>query len=175
MAIRDAGAYGAAMASNYNRRPLPPEVMVDERTWRVIRRRQTIDDLLALEGMECVRGLLIAFEGLDQSGKQTQAESLRDCSAGGRDCGLLSFPDYTTAIGSEISRALHGERDYPADRCNCSTSRTATNTASAIEAAHGRRRDRVRPLPGVEHRLRRGAGTRPRVAGGDPAFLPARR
>jgi dTMP kinase len=62
------------------------------------------------------RGLLIAFEGLDQSGKQTQAESLREyCLSRGRDCRLLSFPDYTTAIGSEISRALHGERDYPAD------------------------------------------------------------
>jgi diaminopimelate decarboxylase len=49
LAIRDAGAYGSAMASNYNRRPLPAEVMVDEGTWRVIRRRQTVDDMLALE------------------------------------------------------------------------------------------------------------------------------
>jgi diaminopimelate decarboxylase len=49
VAIRDAGAYGAAMASNYNRRPLPAEVLVDEGRWRVIRRRQTIDDMLALE------------------------------------------------------------------------------------------------------------------------------
>jgi diaminopimelate decarboxylase len=49
VAIRDAGAYGSAMASNYNRRPLAPEVLVDEGRWRVIRRRQTIDDMLALE------------------------------------------------------------------------------------------------------------------------------
>jgi diaminopimelate decarboxylase len=49
VAIRDAGAYGAAMASNYNRRPLPAEVLVDNGAWRVIRRRQTIDDQLALE------------------------------------------------------------------------------------------------------------------------------
>jgi diaminopimelate decarboxylase len=49
VAIRDAGAYGAAMASNYNRHPLPAEVLVDEGHWRVIRRRQTIDDMLALE------------------------------------------------------------------------------------------------------------------------------
>ena len=63
-----------------------------------------------------MRGLLIAFEGLDQSGKQTQAESLRDhFTAQGRDCRLLSFPDYNTAIGSEIARALHGEREYAAD------------------------------------------------------------
>jgi len=49
VAIRDAGAYGSAMASNYNRRPLPAEVMVDRGEWRVIRRRQTIDDMLSLE------------------------------------------------------------------------------------------------------------------------------
>jgi diaminopimelate decarboxylase len=49
MAIRDAGAYGAAMASNYNRRPLPAEVLVDAGRWEVVRRRQTVDDMLALE------------------------------------------------------------------------------------------------------------------------------
>ena len=49
VAIRDAGAYGAAMASNYNRRPLPPEVLIDAGRWRVIRRRQTVDDMLVLE------------------------------------------------------------------------------------------------------------------------------
>jgi diaminopimelate decarboxylase len=49
VAIRDAGAYGAAMASNYNRRPLPAEVLVDEGAWRVVRRRQTIADMTALE------------------------------------------------------------------------------------------------------------------------------
>ena len=61
-------------------------------------------------------GLLIAFEGLDQSGKQTQAESLRDhLTAQGRVCQMLSFPDYATPIGTEIAKALHGERDYPPD------------------------------------------------------------
>jgi diaminopimelate decarboxylase len=49
VAVRDTGAYGAVMASNYNRRPLPAEVMVDDGRWRVIRRRQTVDDMLALE------------------------------------------------------------------------------------------------------------------------------
>jgi diaminopimelate decarboxylase len=49
VAIRDAGAYGSVMASNYNRRPLPPEVMVDDGAWRVVRRRQTVDEQLALE------------------------------------------------------------------------------------------------------------------------------
>ncbi len=49
VAIRDTGAYGSAMASNYNRRPLPVEVLVDGGKWRVIRRRQTVDDMLSLE------------------------------------------------------------------------------------------------------------------------------
>jgi diaminopimelate decarboxylase len=49
VAVRDAGAYGSVMASNYNRRPLPPEVLVDNGTWTLIRRRQTIDDMLSLE------------------------------------------------------------------------------------------------------------------------------
>jgi diaminopimelate decarboxylase len=49
VAILDTGAYGSVMASTYNRRPFPPEVLVDGDAWRVIRRRQTIDDLLALE------------------------------------------------------------------------------------------------------------------------------
>jgi dTMP kinase len=63
-----------------------------------------------------MRGGLIVFEGLDQSGKQTQAEGLRELViARGRECRLLSFPDYETAIGGEISKALHGERDYAAD------------------------------------------------------------
>jgi dTMP kinase len=63
-----------------------------------------------------MRGSLIAFEGLDQSGKQTQAEALRDAlSARGRQCRLLSFPDYTTAVGTELSRALHDTRDYTPD------------------------------------------------------------
>jgi diaminopimelate decarboxylase len=49
VAIRDTGAYGAVMASTYLRRPLPPEVLVEADQWHVIRRRQTLDDLLHLE------------------------------------------------------------------------------------------------------------------------------
>ena len=61
-------------------------------------------------------GLLIAFEGLDQSGKQTQAELLRDdLKAQGRKARLVSFPDYGTSIGEEIARALSNERDYGPD------------------------------------------------------------
>src|SRR5688500_9275670 len=49
VALLDAGAYGSVMASNYNRHLLPPELLVDAGTWSPIRRRQTMDDVLALE------------------------------------------------------------------------------------------------------------------------------
>jgi dTMP kinase len=63
-----------------------------------------------------MRGLLIAFEGLDQSGKQTQAEQLRDrLVERNRLVRLLSFPAYNTPIGEEIGRGLRGERDYGPD------------------------------------------------------------
>ena len=61
-------------------------------------------------------GHLIAFEGLDQSGKQTQAELLRDrLKQEGHKARLVSFPDYATSIGEELARALQGERDYGPD------------------------------------------------------------
>jgi len=47
--LHDAGAYGASMASNYNSRGLAPEILLDGGKTRLIRRRQTIDELLALE------------------------------------------------------------------------------------------------------------------------------
>lgn len=46
LVVRDTGAYGAVMASNYNRRPLAAEVMADAGGWRVVRRRQTVVDML---------------------------------------------------------------------------------------------------------------------------------
>jgi dTMP kinase len=62
------------------------------------------------------RGHLIAFEGLDQSGKQTQAERLLAAfRAAGRDAEFLTFPAYETAIGTEIDYALHGQREYEPD------------------------------------------------------------
>jgi diaminopimelate decarboxylase len=51
LAILTAGAYGMVMASNYNARPRPAEVVVSEdgTSWRIARRRETWDDLLAQE------------------------------------------------------------------------------------------------------------------------------
>ncbi|MFM0560191.1 diaminopimelate decarboxylase [Paraburkholderia sediminicola] len=50
--FRDAGAYGASMSSNYNSRPLVPEVLLENGTPRLIRRRQTIEELIALETLD---------------------------------------------------------------------------------------------------------------------------
>jgi len=49
LAIRSAGAYGMTMSSNYNTRPRVPEVLVDGQAFHIIRRRETIDDLLSPE------------------------------------------------------------------------------------------------------------------------------
>ena len=49
LVIHDTGAYGSSMSSNYNTRPLAAEVLVDAGKAQLIRRRQTVDELLALE------------------------------------------------------------------------------------------------------------------------------
>ena len=60
--------------------------------------------------------MLIVFEGLDQSGKETQARSLRArLEQDGRHVQSLSFPEYDTPIGIEIRHALNGLRDFTPD------------------------------------------------------------
>ena len=59
--------------------------------------------------------MVIAFEGLDQSGKETQARQLRArLEQRGRRVRSASFPDYETSIGREIRAALNGEREHNA-------------------------------------------------------------
>lgn len=52
LAILSAGAYGFTMASNYNSRPRPPEILVDGASSKLIRRRETFEDLVAAENVE---------------------------------------------------------------------------------------------------------------------------
>ncbi len=60
--------------------------------------------------------MVIAFEGLDQSGKETQARHLRArIEQEGRKVHPISFPDYDTPIGRELAQALAGERDFGPD------------------------------------------------------------
>jgi diaminopimelate decarboxylase len=52
--IERAGAYGFVMASNYNSKPLPPEVLISSGQAKLIRARQTLDDLIRGEAIpEC--------------------------------------------------------------------------------------------------------------------------
>ncbi len=46
LAVCTAGAYGFVAASNYNSRPRPPEILIEGATYRVIRKRETYDDLI---------------------------------------------------------------------------------------------------------------------------------
>jgi dTMP kinase len=63
-----------------------------------------------------MRGVLIAIEGLDQSGKETQSRRLREWfERNGRRVETLDFPCYTSRIAGEIAAALRGEREYAAD------------------------------------------------------------
>jgi dTMP kinase len=60
--------------------------------------------------------MLIAFEGLDQSGKETQARTLGSrFERDGYKVRPVSFPDYETPIGREIRQALDGQREFGAD------------------------------------------------------------
>ncbi|TNE61748.1 MAG: diaminopimelate decarboxylase [Alphaproteobacteria bacterium] len=51
VAIKSAGAYGAVMASTYNSRTLVPEVLVDEDRYAIVRRRQSLEELLSLDSV----------------------------------------------------------------------------------------------------------------------------
>jgi len=51
LVIERAGAYSAVMGSNYNSRPMAPEVLIDGGTPHLVRRRQTFEELTAGEAM----------------------------------------------------------------------------------------------------------------------------
>jgi diaminopimelate decarboxylase len=49
LAVCTAGAYGFAQSSNYNARRRPAEVMVDGKAWKIVRERETYEDLICGE------------------------------------------------------------------------------------------------------------------------------
>ncbi|BCS35231.1 thymidylate kinase [Luteitalea sp. TBR-22] len=82
------------------------------------------------------RGRLIAFEGLDQSGKQTQAARLRQAlEARGLTVVDFDFPDYATPLGKEIGARLKGERTFPPDCLQLLYVANRCEHRPAIEAA----------------------------------------
>ena len=56
LVIECAGAYGSVMGSNYNSKPLAPEVLIEQREPRLIRRRQTFEEMIATESQEFLAG-----------------------------------------------------------------------------------------------------------------------
>ena len=68
------------------------------------------------------RGKIIVLEGLDKSGKTTQAHLLQDYLNDrypGRQQNYLSFPDYSTKIGEEIRSFLDGKVQYTSKQNTC--------------------------------------------------------
>ena len=110
--------------------------------------------------------MLIAFEGLDQSGKETQARTLRArLEQDGLKVRSLSFPDYGTPIGREIQQALAGEREFTPDVMQLLYVANRYEYRPRTRALARRRRHRdLRSLPRVEHRVRRSTGPRRRLA-----------
>ena len=79
--------------------------------------------------------------------------------AAGQRAEFLTFPAYETAIGEEIDKALHGQRDYQPDTLQLLYVANRFEFKPKIESWLDSRHDGgVRSLPGIEHRLRRSAG-----------------
>jgi dTMP kinase len=80
--------------------------------------------------------LIITFEGGDQAGKKTQSAMLqRKLRSAKLKTRLFSFPDYTTPIGKEIDRYLHGKRKYPAQVIHCLLAANRWERASDLQDA----------------------------------------
>ena len=80
--------------------------------------------------------MIITFEGGDQAGKKTQSAMLqRKLRSAKLKTRLFSFPDYTTPIGKEIDRYLHGKRKYPSQVIHCLLAANRWERASDLQDA----------------------------------------
>ena len=81
--------------------------------------------------------MIITFEGGDQAGKKTQSAMLqRKLRSAKLKVKLFSFPDYTTPIGKEIDRYLHGNRKYRAQVIHCLLAANRGERANDVIKAH---------------------------------------
>ena len=80
--------------------------------------------------------MIITFEGGDQAGKKTQSAMLQKRLRSAKiKTKLFSFPDYSTLIGKEINRYLHGKRKYPAQVIHCLLAANRWEKAAEIKKA----------------------------------------
>ena len=80
--------------------------------------------------------MIITFEGGDQAGKKTQsAMQQRKLRSAKLKAKLFSFPDYSTPIGKDINRYLHGKRKYPAQVIHCLLAANRWEKASDVKTA----------------------------------------
>ena len=80
--------------------------------------------------------MIITFEGGDQAGKKTQSAMLQKRLRSAKiKIKLFSFPDYSTPIGKEINRYLHGKRKYPAQVIHCLLAANRWEKAAEIKTA----------------------------------------
>jgi len=80
--------------------------------------------------------LIITFEGGDQAGKKTQSAMLqRKLRSAKIKTKLFSFPDYSTPIGKEIDRYLHGKHKYPVQVIHCLLAANRWERANEVKVA----------------------------------------
>jgi dTMP kinase len=81
--------------------------------------------------------LIIVIEGTDQAGKKTQSKLLaRALKKSKIKTKIFSFPDYTTPIGKEISKFLHGKRKFPPQVIHCLLAANRWEKLDQIKKAH---------------------------------------
>jgi dTMP kinase len=84
-----------------------------------------------------IQSLIIVIEGSDQAGKKTQSELLaRTLEKSKIKTKIFSFPDYTTPIGKEIAKFLHGKRKFPPQVIHCLLAANRWEKLDQIKKSH---------------------------------------
>jgi dTMP kinase len=81
--------------------------------------------------------MIIVIEGADQAGKKTQSQLLANALRKSKiKTKIFSFPDYTTPLGQEINKFLHGKRRFPPQVIHCLLAANRWEKLTEIQQAH---------------------------------------
>lgn len=81
--------------------------------------------------------MIIVIEGADQAGKKTQSQLLANTLRKNKiKTKIFSFPDYTTPLGQEINKFLHGKRKFPPQVIHCLLAANRWEKLTEIQQAH---------------------------------------